>query len=985
MTLQEEFSKIVAKEQKNEIEPFLRKLEKSDKVSLRKHVKSIAKEYFDWGGQANGRWGRKASNTQTEIINLARFICFDKTEFVRAFRDGLPFKNEELLRLLEWHHPPFFADYLNGLTNDLWRARQLDYYFVLELKEKGYADPSPELIIALLPEAIYKRIDKENSRGWNWVYSSDILKKYPITLEEHIWYIFQYESTIKWADERTSHWEDEKKKTINRWYDTIELFTKEGTLERKRVLKEAILATNRNFDKTLTGWFCGLILRLEPTKEEALELQAELYNALNSPHSKAVNTSLKYLKLIATEKGFDPELLLQNSSILLSSEVKSIVNSTLMLMDKTARKHKKKASEVCITASQAFFHNDDGIQERAAKLIAKHGDPKNEELKASLTDFYPTMFVDAKAALSNFIIEEEIAQPDVVQEIEEAFELEADRELQEIPAIESIDDLVFLASQAFDSNQAYHIDQLPAALIRFQNEIKGKNIAKLQPAFQRAYDLLMGEWRGSVGFLDHMLANFFVDYGKLLMEFYPEEAYPIRKLHNKYKAEDDDRVARWKGFKPNLAPLGRWNLQSQQSLYNTHKRVLIVSLEILKAKKELPLLSMPTHSPCWVAPEILVYRLFQYQKAQFLPNTTDLQVAISRTNLRDTKNALEKAQQTLTGEYLALMTFLLDKDASPQGEFKTPAEWMVAAITKNKSMVYPEFEGFPFKNIHRSKLTGNFSWRALVENYRDYEWSRKNGRYTRQEVIKKRKALRINFYEQAEPKSKGFWDRIKDRLFPKKFDFRFFLYSNIVVKSYFEPNDIYRFLCLFPNNPDPWIARVIENILWSTSVTSETDKRCLIRILEGLLELDRPYGKMGHLLIAATLMCSDQNSRAVAAENWISGVSRNLLDSQKIGDMMGEMETIELAPLKRFTDLLFTNMFQVSTKHNLELEKLLNGLISKLPENPMTNTKKLLDVYKEVIHLNNSSITNPEVLKRLKAWENSPSIKKVAQSLVEMK
>jgi hypothetical protein len=85
--------------------------------------------------------------------------------------------------------------------------------------------------------------------------------------------------------------------------------------------------------------------------------------------------------------------------------------------------------------------------------------------------------------------------------------------------------------------------------------------------------------------------------------------------------------------------------------------------------------------------------------------------------------------------------------------------------------------------------------------------------------------------------------------------------------------------------------------------------------------------------------------------------------------------------MKRLTDLLLDTLFRVSGVHNQALENLLASLLIQLPEKPVTGQKKLLEIYLEVVSLNQSCINNPKLLDRLASWKTFSTLKKVVQTL----
>ena len=116
------------------------------------------------------------------------------------------------------------------------------------------------------------------------------------------------------------------------------------------------------------------------------------------------------------------------------------------------------------------------------------------------------------------------------------------------------------------------------------------------------------------------------------------------------------------------------------------------------------------------------------------------------------------------------------------------------------------------------------------------------------------------------------------------------------------------------------------------------------------------------------MISSDKTVRAYAAELWINGVTQNTINSQQIGDIIGRHQAIELTPFKRFTDLLQTNLFQVSKPHNQALQNLLNACLARLSDKPANGLKKLLEIYTEVLAANKPAVIPAEVLGKLNVW-----------------
>ena len=182
------------------------------------------------------------------------------------------------------------------------------------------------------------------------------------------------------------------------------------------------------------------------------------------------------------------------------------------------------------------------------------------------------------------------------------------REDNRIQEITSTEDLIFLASQVLDVNEIYHFDLLLGALVKWDRQQEAKQISQWTPILQRAYKLLMSGGSSRNGILDQLMATFLLDYAKLLIKRFPEEAQELNNLHLKMVQKDELQKGKW-GYR-NLQKLTIREKTNKKIKFPVHKQLLCRTLDLLESKeKPLPLLSTPTHTPMFIAPETLIERL----------------------------------------------------------------------------------------------------------------------------------------------------------------------------------------------------------------------------------------------------------------------------------------------------------------------------------------------------------------------------------------
>lgn len=985
----EKFRTILEKEKVKELIPFLKTLSKEDKKELTSPIKDLAKEYLEYKSETSLMGGttfkQKATPVQKKILYAAAFVCMNRKDNAKLDQFGHMLNRELLLEILPWYCPDWFSDSINDLTKLNWFPVDVKYDFVMDLAEKGYLRPTDELIVRLLPQMIFDVTKAVNDHQFS--FDPKLLIKREITLREHIWLIFQYETGINHSDRFVQYNGPGKEpgKVELRWSTSIKTFVDEGRIDRSRLLKECILASARNFNKGLSGWFIDLFEFLKPTQAELISLQPELYIALNSQHSKAVNAVLDSLKEIVDAKEFNVNSLMENAPLLLSSETKSVVSSALLLLEKIARKQPAQKEQACIVACHAFIHSDENIQNKASKIVLKfhEGSPLVVD---EINKYSDSMLMSSKKALAEFL---EARQPAKEESKTEA----ASAVVNPLPEIQTLDELIFLASQAFDNNDPLHFDLLPAALVKLQGQLTESALPKFEPALQRAFNVVMGDWPATMGYLDHLLATFFIDLTWLLAERSPVAGASLKAIHSRFRLKEEENKEKWSWYTGRISELTGWRTETKDTTYIIHKTILIVAYQKIKDRELVPILSTPTHDYGYIDPHVLVERLHQYQVRNILPENYDFQVAISRIAPFHHQKAVTLARETLKGETLKIVEFLLTKEADPVPPFTTPSLWFMAGVTKTPQRSFGEFDNLYYSTLPKSIFTGDVPWKSFNEHYKitRYNFQKKQN----EEVPAEQKVLRLQLNPpvdlgESNTKEGGVLSKLSKLFAPRiKKSSRtevHTIYELLSMRAKFlsaEPNDIQRFISLFPNNPNPILALITSKSLVFGTFTGETHKRMVIKAFEGLVNLKFPFSEITHLFVATSLLTSDKTVRSFAAEMWISAVNSNSTDSVLVGHMIGAHLGAQYAPLKRFTDIVSTNLINISPLHNRELEKLLSATLPQLPsEETPVGMKRLLELYSEVLAVNNSTVGVEEIRSKLSGWSSSPSLKKVISSLI---
>ena len=983
MTPEELFTVILENKREGELFPLFRSLDNKQRKSLAPVIKKLAKHYLSYQeikkpGEQYSRYEQIATPEQYNILAFGSFFCFSEADFKKTFYAGTLLDRNKLVPVLEWFVPDWFDSYINSFGKTDYVPYQLNYDWLMELFKKGLVVPQKELLVKLIPGIPFER--KENNQ---WVCKPENLLKYPETISEHIWHLFEVESNIHYSD-RYLTFANEQVKELSGWVPIFKNFAATGHMERKRLLQESILASNKNFNKILSGWFADLFVALEPQKNELLGLQKELFTVLNSPHSKPVNTVLQQAKKIIPEKEFDIITFLDTVPALLASTAKNVVATTLMILENIARKKKEYCTQIARLCCQVFVQTDDELQVRAAKIIEKFADKTDEKLRTELNAFQPVLLQNARKILVDFL-DTKITDGSSHINFPVIEIVQAEERLQPIPLVETTDDLLFLASQAFDNNESWHFDMLPAALVNLQDQLTGPVLPQLQSALQRALQTCRNGLRSTTGFYDHMLALFFIDVCVYLVRKYPSDAAVLNDVFENFTQQDGNITRKWMKIGPHSSYVSSWDNYYHDPYYLPCKQFLMEALEKIRQGDKLPLLSTPTHLPGWIDAEVLVERIYLYQQQGAYAEAWDGQLALSRCYLKNAGTAIALAKQKLQGEWLHLMLFLLQEETEPTGEITQASAWMIASLCLPHKKKYAALENSGYYENSFEKYTGQLGWRSMVEEYETDRYDYKLQKSVR--VKDTRKILKIDFPQLRKKQETTGVQKILNKLWNKQKtkELAPLIYDYLSIKAqYFshEHNDIRRAFLMVPNNPEAFLPEILYHSLKYPTFMGENDKRMVIAVLQLLHENWESHGEMAHLFLATSLLSSDKTAANFAAEIWLKNAPLGKINNVMLGKIIGLHESIEFAPLKRLTDLIMQSLFNVSPTHNKMAHTVLENMLPELPATPIKNLRKLLEIFSELCG-NDAQMFCTPITEKLSVWKETASLKTITETLLK--
>lgn len=260
MTHHTQLIKLLINKEATQLVPFLRSLTEEAKLTLIPYLQTLNQDYLAY--QSKCPRSRRASDVQVRMLALTSFVCLDRDRFEQLNVHHQLLQERVLQTVLPWYCPAWFSDYVNHYAEDHYLPAGFSYDYLIHLMQHGWVRPHEATVTQFLPQLIYELRDHQ------WVYSPENLTRHEVTIREHLWYLFRYETSVNWSERHLLYGAENQLDTD--WKHTLKLLAAGRKIDRCRLLKETVEAASRPFNPALHQWFLDLLDYLEPTPEELL-------------------------------------------------------------------------------------------------------------------------------------------------------------------------------------------------------------------------------------------------------------------------------------------------------------------------------------------------------------------------------------------------------------------------------------------------------------------------------------------------------------------------------------------------------------------------------------------------------------------------------------------------------------------------------------------------------------------------------------------
>jgi hypothetical protein len=173
-------------------------------------------------------------------------------------------------------------------------------------------------------------------------------------------------------------------KVGGKWSDTLVALSKEGLLDRQRLLDASLDALNRGFKQFRASWFSRFHEQLQPSVEERSARAARYLDLVSSPVGPTVSLALAALKKIQKAGLLDAETLVRNIEPAMYTSSAKAAKEALQLLANAIKTDKGVAQSALLVAAASLEHPKSDVQETGLAIIEGHSDKLDEDAQAAI-------------------------------------------------------------------------------------------------------------------------------------------------------------------------------------------------------------------------------------------------------------------------------------------------------------------------------------------------------------------------------------------------------------------------------------------------------------------------------------------------------------------------------------------------------------------------------------------------------------------------
>ncbi|MBE9602364.1 DUF6493 family protein [Pedobacter sp. MC2016-24] len=936
------YDELVKSGKVTELLPFLKAHSKGNLEALKKQIRKNKRywmEFIDLSKEPGAKpakyaqWGVRGNVYQKEIIVLSAVALFNKTDinpWDEVFELLGRAHEPEIMEVLQWSSPSWIGDFIleKSKRNDWMR---FDYRVLRLLEEQGFIHWIPELY-ALSIASFNSWTSKKTNRDYIGYIVNDQL-----AYQRDVPELFNYQTNLHHLPFRDN--DQQAYDAFNTWEIIYSTLLEEGKLDRKQFTSECILIQTKDWNNNLKSFFRKRLTGLNLEPDELIPHQENIFACLHYAYAPVVTFAMELIKKMYDHKKFNAVSFLDwLEPVMMSNDNKAAIKSVLPVLEKLVKLYPKLNKKVCLLIADVYVVPDLNLQERATKVLLKIASVKDRELQEKLAGYTALMQGNIPVNLAKLLPEG-------------------------------------AATEYADTTEAYHFAPTPKKML--QEEV-------VLPKDWNDILYLFGTFINSDEVLDtELLLNAYITQRHLFPADYATQLATYKKQLEKSYFESIHKAYTSVFLQQKMQDMN-YQFKIQDNTYHKTRTLLLIKPMLHAAQEQinnglnLPMLSLPTHKPYWIAPKVLMERLIARQQNNIKINYLDLNIAIGRMPREQTEEAIPLLKQ-LSAELKNLMAYclgttreitlksdsLLGKlvskvtgDADP--DYKSAKS--IAARTYYPQETFPQFENTYLKNypfvVHpfKPEIEIKERWNEYV-NYQTKQKERTPSWYE------------LSFQVSGYQNVPDYWLYGLD-IYGQKNTWEYMMGSE---------GNVYYWHSLMPQNADA-LACFLINASCSTADKGGNEQKGFLNLLNNG---GFPFSDLTTLIFACTFFQSKKDIRLMAAEVLLNLIEKQAIELKLLAEKLGYLALNKYGAFLRLVDSIGT-LKDVSALHNSAYLQLMEGIFKHLADADKlpVNFKKMVEHYIDMLYKTNQKPSETSIAFYEK-WKDNASLKALIKQIIK--
>lgn len=903
-----------------DIIPFLEAHGKGHMLLIKKEIRAAKRYWVDYTDlskdpefrkKVRGSWGMRGSDLQQRMVKLLALATFNASDVgnwnlvVDVVREV---EKAEVCAILDYAKPEWLTSYLlQRVQLNTWES--VSYPKLRLAEQKGYIQFEPELFAQAVGS--YRHISKEEEIAELLADEVWVTRDVPL--------LFDYETDINNISYHYDYKTQVHELTWNKLFDAL---LQAGKIDKLYILEQALALQTKNWNNNLKSYFRKLIERIGLEEAQIIQKQDLFFPLLHAEQSAVVNFVVDSLKHYCVHPEFQvASFLTWTEGLFMRNDIKTSLKTLLIQFDKLMKMYPDLQEQMILQIADVYLLTDLSLQERATKLILKYPLASKEQLSEKLQLYSSQMLGGTAAALKPLLMPASYSEEAILEVLQvtpsEKYQLQ-------VPTVAKLQQALVYPSTWHEL--LFKIGEVLGTYDVLQIEVLMNSFVVQKSIFPADFQEQLAPYIDQIGKI-YIYSNCFDGLFKML--------YSLR-----FSPNHIDKISENSGTSSKWGTL----VAEQVQLLQRHFAQDIA----------LPLLSLPTHAPFWIAPQILVERILAYQEQAVTVDLLDLSIALSRTVREELAGVEALTEQIADPQVKAVVCYALGFTDTLAVEEKK--SWFSSLLAK-KDNQQEEWLGL-WANVARTHAP-DASFPAL-ESLKDLPFAMEPFRQALKltPTYAKDYNHRIGKSETVYDGEKLAYDLPSFKKGPSTFIYHKDIYhrgKDAYYLCHVSEYDIPYYQSLMPQNTES-LSLFLTIALFAKSDLGEKGAK---KYLEGMLYDFFVFEQQAVVFLATALFSNEKEVRAMAAEVLIQSIASQRLPAAALGKCVGILLSPAYGPVGRLDDVL-GQCRDISSLHQQAFIQFIDQLLlnftigEKLP----TSFKKIMEYYYDLVLKEQYSISS---------------------------